>query len=288
MANINLSGISQAVNSALSLGNLVLVSPQSTIGYQPQNFPSWKRDTSQLPPALLFNYEGEQTVSLTSDITDHYIEDNTAVQDQIARKPVMVTTHGFIGELNDIAPAALEPLKIIAEKLTTIPGYVPQLSTSALIAYNQAQQAYNRAVSLKNAAVGVWSSINGSTNQSVINGSSFTKGENQTKQQVYFQQFYGYWAANSLFTVQTPWAVFQDMAIQTLRAIQDAETNMISDFEITFKQLRFASTLSTDRVAHTNNLNFQSRLIAQGASVTNIGASALEVSTKTFSSAVGF
>ena len=65
---LDTSAISNAANTALGLSNLILVSPQSTIGYQAQNFPSWKNDSSAQPPAILFNYEAEQSVSLSSDV----------------------------------------------------------------------------------------------------------------------------------------------------------------------------------------------------------------------------
>src|SRR6185312_8744514 len=100
----DLSSLASITTAATALSNLILVNPQKTIGYQPQNAPSNNGQTAQLGPSLLFHYEGEQTASLESDITDHYIENNTAIQDQIALKPVIITTHGFIGELNDIPP----------------------------------------------------------------------------------------------------------------------------------------------------------------------------------------
>lgn len=283
---INLSAVSSAANAARSLANLILVSPQKTVGYQPQNAPSWKRNTAAQPKAILFNYEGEQSVALTSDITDHYIENNTPIQDQWALKPERVTTNGFVGELNDIAPAALQPLKTIAEKLTTISGYVPSLSTTALLAYANAFQLYQTGSSVLDSAVQTWASINGDDGQSVINGAGITKASNQTKQQIYFQQFYGYWKNRTLFTIQTPWAIFQDMAIESLRAIQDGETRVITDFEVTFKLMRFASTqITSDQLFDSNN--FQGRALNQGAPIVNLGTSTLEASPVSFASALG-
>lgn len=281
---LNLSALSNATNKATSLANLILVSPKQTVGYQAQNVPSWKRDTAALPKALLFNYEGEQSARLSSDITDHYIEDNTAVQDQIAIKPIQITTQGFIGELNDVAPAALAPLKEAAEKLTAISAYTPSLSTTALLAYANAFQAYQVAKTVLNSASSAWASINGSSGASVINGSGLTsEASNQTQQQIYFQQFYAYWIKRQLFTIQTPWAIFQDMAIMDLQAVQNAETRMITDFTITFKQLRFASTLTVENSFYDNN-NFEGRAFNQGANETNLGTSTLEVSSINFSS----
>lgn len=301
----NLSALSSATTTATTLSNLILVSPQKTVGYQPQNAPSWAKNTAVQPKALLFNYEGEQSVQLTSDITDHAIEDNTFIQDQIALKPVLITTQGFVGELNDIAPAALLPLKEAAEKLTVISAYTPSLSTTALLAYATAFQLYQVGKNALNSAVETWSSINaaqGDKGQSVINGSSgptlnasgqiVGTAPNQTQQQIYFQQFYAYMQSRTLFTVQTPWAVFQDMAIQSLRAVQNAETNVITDFEITFKLIRFAQTQSGLSVVTTeiynDSSNMQARKQSQGSVENNIGTSQLQTSPQTFSSQSAF
>ena len=288
---INLSALADASNAAQALANLILVSPQKAIGMQPQNAPSYKKNVGTPPPSILFNYEGEQSLDLSSDITDHYVEDNSAIQDQIALKPEIYVVQGFVGELNDIAPAALEPLKVAAEKLTTISAYVPQFSTTATIAYLTALQVYQTGKSLVNSAIATWASINGgdfSGGQGVINGSGLSgaNSKTQTQQQIYFQQFYGYWRNRTLFTVQTPWAVFQDMAIQNLKAIQDPETRMISDFQITFKLMRFASTLSLG-VQQLNSSNFQGRGAASAAGLTDLGTSTLEPASETFSSSFG-
>jgi hypothetical protein len=195
--------------------------------------------------------------------------------------------HGFIGELNDIAPAALQPLKVVAEKLVSIGAYTPQFSTSAALLYARAFQAYQIGSNLLNTAVAAWSTINGGSDftggQGVINGSGLEAGDarTQTKQQIYFQQFYGYWRNRTLFTVQTPWAVFQDMAIERLRAIQDADTRVISDFEITFKLLRFAST-QTVFAGQLDSSNFQGRGAASASSEVDLGTSTLEPATETF------
>lgn len=288
---INLSALSKATTAATALSNLILVSPQRTIGYQPQNGISYEKNTAPQPSALLFNYEGEQSATLASDITDHWIEDNTPIQDQVALKPVLISVQGFVGELNDIAPPALQPLKTAAEKLTVLSAYVPSLSATALLAYANAFQLYQVAANAARSAIDAWSTINGAGSgagggETVINGTSVIVAENQTQQQIYFQQFYGYWERRTLFTVQTPWAVFQDMVIQNMRAIQNAETRMISDFEIIFKQMRFASTqLITADTLYSDNTNMQGRAATAGAKVEDLGTSTLQTSPTSFSTA---
>lgn len=276
----NLSALAPITTAAQALSNLILVSPQATQGYQPQNKPdpTGRADNRQQPPALLFQYEGEQSVTLESDIPDHYVEDNTAVQDQIALKPEMVTTRGFIGELNDVVPKGLSFVKFAADKLTTIAAYTPELSATALIAYQEAFFLYQVTANAVDAAVSSWSSLTGSGGENVIgsdgiSGFDAATGEiagSQNKQQTAFQQFYGYWRNKTLFTIQTPWAVFQNMAIKTLRPVQDAETRVVTEFEVTFKMIRFASTVTTTGISAI----FQGRSSTQASGLTNVGTSA--------------
>lgn len=273
---INLSALAPVTTAATALSNLVLVSPQSVQGYQPQNPPNVNGtpSTAQQPPSFLFHYEGEQTVTIESDITDHYVEDNTAIQDQIALKPEMISTHGFIGELNDVTPPALKLLKTAADKLTTIGAYTPGLTLTALIAYSEAFLLYQVASNAVNSAVSAWSSITGTGGVSVIGSNGLQASSSQNKQQAAFQQFYGYWRSRTLFTVQTPWAIFQNMAIKSMRAIQDAETRVVTDFELTFKMIRTASTLTV-----SNGLSVDGQLKSQSSSLVDLGTSSPTDST---------
>lgn len=282
---MDLTGLSPITTAATALANLILVTPQQTVGYQPQVAPSYQNSTAKPGKAFLFSYEGEQTVTLESDITDHFIENNSAIQDQVALKPVLITTQGFVGELNDVSPAALLPLKIAATKLTPINVYTPSLSAAAILAYNEAAFLYQVGQQVTNAAVGAWASINGDDSASIINGSGQAEGSNQNKQQIAFNLFYGYYASRTLFTVQTPWAVFQDMIIKTLRAVQDPDTKTISNFEITFKMLRFASAEVTQRQIF-NTSAMQTRAKTQGSSIVDIGTSAPKTATKTLSEGI--
>lgn len=271
--------LSSITTGATALGNLILVSPQKTIGYQPQNGPvvGGKDQGAYANPAIVFHYEGEQTAQISSDITDHYIENNTAVNDQISLKPVMITTNGFIGDLNNVPPNKV--LQVIQQqvvsRLAAVSGYAPGLSVTALNAYNEALFLYQTGANLLASAVSTWGALSGSNSGlSVISGTTLAKQNNQSPQQTYYQLFFGYWSSRTLFTVQTPWAVFQNMAIASMRAIQDAETNSISDFEVTFKQMNFATTATT-LGAVNSSFTGQGRQPNQLASNINLGVGSL-------------
>ena len=182
--------------------------------------------TGGLPPALLFHYEGEQGAAAQYDITDHFVEDNTARQDQIATRPIVVRTEGFIGELNDVAPFFLQPLQILAQKLSVIGAYTPQLTQSAQLAYNEAFAAYQAVNNAINTVSGLSNFLTGTGGENVINSTGTNQnfnaatgqvGNGQNKQQTYFQLFLGYSQALATFTVQTPWAILENMVIQNLR-----------------------------------------------------------------------
>lgn len=266
---IDLSALSTLTTSATALSNLVLVTPNSPGGVQPQpkTYPDGTQDPS--PPAFLFDFEGENKFSLKSEITDHYVEDNTAINDQIALAPEIITTQGFVSELNDIIPKNLSPLGLIADKLAVLGAYVPALSATARLVTNEATQLYAVGKLASAAGVSAWNTITGGAGAAVL-----------TKQQTAFSQFYGYWQNRTLFTVQTPWGTLGNMAIQSLDAVQDEDTRMVSTFAITFKKMRFAKTISTNGTQAQMN----GRINAQAAPVINNGSNALTTSSTTFSS----
>lgn len=219
----NLAGLTNLAYTASSLANLILVTPENT-GIQAQSL-----DGKTFEESILFHYEGENAVDLDSDITDHYSENNESLQDQISLRPEIVRTLGYIGELNDVPPEELRLLDDKLEKLTAISGYIPELTLGALRTYNLVSQAYNSIQALSTGQVSKW---DGSTDQN--------------KQQIAYANFYGYWKERRLFTVQTPWRKFENMAIQSIKVVQDADTDKVSTFALVFKQMRFASSENED------------------------------------------
>ena len=252
-SNVAATALSVAMTAtATAIAGILLVSPKTVIGYQPTGGTNIIGMPNILQPPLIFHYEGEQDVSLESDITDHYIETNEAVQDQVSLKPILINTHGFIGELTDIADSKiLGKLKTVASSLYLLSAYTPGLSVDALLAYNTAFQVYQLGSSIYNAGVAAFSSAG-------LSGM-------QNKQQTYFTKFYGYWLQKMLFDVQTPWATFHNCIISKLRAVQDAETSMITDFNITFKVMRFADQATEGFV------DMQGRAAVKGSPSTNNG-----------------
>lgn len=178
---------------------------------------------------FIFDIIGVEEMGLESDITDHYTEDNNSIQDQIALRPEQFTLSGFVGEL------ASNPGNPFTSILTTLQAFgpIPAMLTAFSI---QAGQVYNRLATIATNGQDV---INKAANIYTLFSDLSTTTD---KQQNAFQYFYHLWLNRQLCEVETPWGIFEDMAILSIKARQDEDTSEISDFAVTFKRMRFAST----------------------------------------------
>lgn len=286
----NLSSLSGLATRATALANLILVTPKAIVGYQPLNKPNPDGSPSlaQLPESFVFTYEGEQVLSFESDITDHFVESNITVQSHIALKAEVYKTKGYIGELDNVIPDFLRPVKFIADKLTAVTAFAPQTSVEAELAYSRAFFLYQTTKNVVNSAVAAWSTVsnlisgNGGDGQAVINSEGITQGRVQNKQQIAVQKLYGYWRTRTLFSIQTPWAVMENMAISKVNVVQSETTNTVTDIELTFKKIRMVSTKT---LPGTSGL-LGGRAAAMFSSLVNTGTSTGSTSSTSFGQSI--
>lgn len=223
----------------------------------------------------VFNALGESTTRLDNEISDHYAEDNTAIQDQVANRPLRVTLKGYVGELVfNLAGSSPSTLNTLAEKLTGLSSFLPQLSSAA----TQAQQALSTTslTSAFNTGLSAASNIYGLV-QNVLG--AFGQFQNQQNAYTYFKAL---WQSKTLMGIQTPYEFLSDMMIENVTPVQPENTQWMSEFAVTFKQMRFASTSSTAFTAGTNAsatpsggttqpATLSGPAAIQGAPVTNLG-----------------
>lgn len=180
----------------------------------------------------------EDSVKLESDITDHFVEDNTTVQDQIALKPEEVTVHGLVGELAEVTAQE----DAIAKQVLALP-----VNVALQPEYTDIQQDELDEEDLEDEQ-----NASAQTDTESLDGYFNSRAPKvDGKQSQAFAYFYQLWKGRQLFTVDTPWGFFTDMAIKSLTATQDATTRLITDFSITFKKMRFAQavTISSGQLA---------------------------------------
>lgn len=191
---------------------------------------------------FVFDVEGETNITLESDITDHYVEDNSAIQDHWAVRPVRVSLKSYVGEVvNRTESSTVGDLQKVVTKLTTVIDYLPQVTSTAERIKGQLEEGASFDEAVESAA-NLW---------------ELTKDLNPsaTAQQKAYLYFKALQQQRMLVSLQTPFEFLQNMAIESLVARQGEDSRSISDFSITLKQVRTASFVTVP----FNAANYQSR-----------------------------
>jgi hypothetical protein len=177
---------------------------------------------------FLFDITSTDNVTHAAQITDHYVEDNSAVQDHIAFDPVKITITGKVGELVYTKNQGLAFLSAAIDRLTPLGVLKPEQSLQA--------QRYIAAVDQLGSAL--------TSAKKVFNdlSSIFDDNPAQNAQQKAFARFESYFFGRSLLTVETPWKTYDSMVIENWSADQDAESMYETNFTLTFKQVRYVGT----------------------------------------------
>lgn len=92
-----------------------------------------------IPPVhYFFSVLQSDELNAESDITDHYVENNTAVQDHVSLKPLEFTVRGLIGEkvYNREVLKTTGDVETELDKLKPIGAFLPSVSNYAQVAIN--------------------------------------------------------------------------------------------------------------------------------------------------------
>ncbi len=197
---------------------------------------------------FVFDVEGENTITLTSDITDHYLEDNSAVQDHIAIKPQIVTLRSYVGELVYQVDATTNTnLQKAVQKLTILNAYLPVLSKAAQQIQSSltlGSQSFTSGGVLKLAS----SALRPPILNNIVDLWALTKNLNPaaSKQQQAYLYFKALQEQKILVSLQTPFEFVTNMAIESIVATQTEDTRTMSDFSVTLKKIRTVSVRSIE------------------------------------------
>ena len=180
---------------------------------------------------FVFDISGTAQHTLESDITDHYVEDNTAIQDHWALKPESIVLKNYQGELvyaNKSLPTTKNkvPVKLSVSSVI-VPNILPQTQ--------QNQKAINIIQNNNNNA-----NIDTSQTDLASQFQGIKNSTGATRQQKAYQFFKTIRANRTLITVVTPYGTFNNIAIANIVPFQDEDTEMMSTFTLTLKEMRFA------------------------------------------------
>ena len=186
---------------------------------------------------FVFDVPKEESIRISADITDHYVEDNTAIQDHYALKPLTITLSNYVGELvySGRDTTQLEEiegtLQKVGRKLNLISAYVPSIISTAEKIKN----------SIQNKNIGFEQGVESLANVYGLVKDLNPSATNQQKTYLYLKALM---EQKVLFSVETPFEFLENMVIEEINAVRGEETTSISEFTITLKQMRFAKTIT--------------------------------------------
>lgn len=195
-----------------------------------------------------FDIIREHSVSIQNQITDNYLENNTAVQDHIAHSPITVTLGGLAGEVYFTPPTKAldkmytkynkfmqskfnnEPMAaqyLMSDKLLAIPALLPTVDNITQLAKNAVQYVETSYKRLEKV-------VKSFKNQEIKEARLW---------QIY-RELKDLSDTNTALIVETPFTVFGDMYIQSI-SLRQGNENYIADLEITLKQINYADVSLT-------------------------------------------
>lgn len=206
-----------------------------------------------------FHIPQTEQVKMESDVTDHYIDNNSVVQDHIINKPVTIALNGLQGEYLYSNNKIEDALAKVVPTLTLIKEYIPTLTAAAKQAKNKWYQYKNQVETINTNNLSNYDLYNPSTYSDLslaakaklmwdtMNGVDLFKlfqeiyklKSAQTRAFLFFETL---WRCAVPFTVETTWKRYDNMIITSLVPVRDKNAD-ITDFTISFKQIRTTQSL---------------------------------------------
>lgn len=186
--------------------------------------------------AFLFDWKGDEMVTVCADVTDHWMEDNTVSSDHIGVKPVEISMRGFIAEVS-LESGFFNNLNAILQGVST--GLVRSNALLGKYAPGATDKLLKVVTDVQNIALQIERALQ--TANSILN--FLLPGPQFNKQQAAFNKLSALVESRHLNTVYTPFKVYNNMVITSLKATQKGDSRMVSDFVINMKQMRFVGEL---------------------------------------------
>lgn len=218
-----------------------------------------------------FHIPQTEAIKLENDITDHFTETNSTIQDHIAQKPITITLTGLVGDYFYSVNQIEDMLARIVPTLTLVKEFLPSVSAATAFLKSKKINTFN---SLKSKIASKYSGneteafkLNASTSVAAADFSYmdlfalfqqlYKLKSAQTRAYIFFECL---WKARGLVTVETTWKRFNNMAVQSISVRRDNNAD-ITDFSATFKQISTVSTLTETLDEYKNRMEQQKAAI---------------------------
>lgn len=224
-------GLNDVINSVrTTINSLSIADVAKSISVAPQNFQGGIG-------GFLFSIPLEESLELESQITDYLIEENSSIEDNIALSPIRMTLTGLVGELVYSGKEADFFSSLLENRLTVMDLISPTFDAKVRSYIAEARTIYQQYINGYEKANDIWKDLAGAFDENIAN--------DMTMQQKAFNFFYSTWKARQLVTVETPWAIFGDCAIEGVSFKQGSQSTEKTELTVKLKVLNFAKTKSS-------------------------------------------
>ena len=226
-----------------------------------------------------FHVPRKEQITFNNQITNHYLENLEPAQDHIANEPVQITLEGFQGEYFYPVQKYEAMAALIVPTLSLIPEFMPKIADitkqvkSAKLAY-EATASTSYTGTLTQSAITSATNVNGFE----IGGGVSLKDKFSAAATAYqgnfnsvdlfslFQSLYKFksaqtrafffleslWRSKMIFSVETSWKRYDNMAILNVIPIRDDNAD-ITDFKVVLQQINrtYSKTMSINAAGRT-------------------------------------
>lgn len=184
---------------------------------------------------FVFDVNKDEEVILDNEITQHVVEDRTYISDNVASKPIIYKTGGYVGEIFVRQDVINEKVSIAQDKLGILSQYKVPFTASANKKINDLKNVANKnADYIKN----VYKS--GENILETFFGKNPAETLSRTDNAV---QFFNYLSSNKIPCSISTGVIgyLKDMIVKNVAIRRERGTNVVS-FDLTFEQVLFSST----------------------------------------------
>jgi hypothetical protein len=182
---------------------------------------------------FVFDIPTRETLTLETDITDHYMENGSYTNDHAVDKPVKATLSGFVGELFVGKKEGL--LGLVDQgigELGPLTGFAGEFFPAEVQAFNAALDTVSQATAAASNAL--------KKGADFIDFLAGTERVFLKRQKEALSTLDALRRSRATFALTLPWAYYDNMMIESITVDGDPETEQWSEFTVTVKQVRFA------------------------------------------------
>ena len=187
-----------------------------------------------------FHVPEKEQIKMQSDVTDHYVDNGTPVQDHIAKKPITITLNGFQGDYFYSVNQIEDTLAKVIPTLALVKQFIPRLpdSTKQKLAQKYLQSSINKEIPVALQNNGTEYTLN-SIDLFKLFQDLYKLKSPQTRAFFFLESL---WNSNAIFTVETTWKRYNNMLITDITPVRDNNAD-ITEFSVSFKQINTTASL---------------------------------------------